>query len=185
MTSLGRSVTLALVVAVGLPLVAAAQTAKPATPAQPAPSSEGSGQLPRGEARERNLRAYVELLRSDLRTQKVAVITELMQFSDADDMAFWPIYREYELELGRLNDGRLRLIETYAQTYTKMTPATANELMVKALDLEAQRTVLKQKYYGKLKTALSPITAARAVQIENQIQLLIDLQVAASLPVVQ
>jgi hypothetical protein len=66
-----------------------------------------------------------------------------------------------------------------------MTPTTANDLMVKALDLEAHRTALKQKYYGKLKTALSPITAARAVQIENQIQLLIDLQIAASLPVVE
>ena len=184
MTSLGRSVMLALLVAVGLPLLAAAQ-AKPAVPAQPADASQGSNPLPRNEARERNLRAYAELLRSDLRTQKVAVITEMMQFSEKDDVAFWPIYREYELELSRLNDDRLRLIETYAKTYTKMTPTTANDLMVKALDLEAQRTALKQKYYGKLKTALSPITAARAVQIENQIQLLIDLQVAASLPVVE
>ena len=59
------------------------------------------------EARERNLRAYVELLRSDLRTQKVAVITEMMQFTEAEDAAFWPVYREYELELSRLNDERL------------------------------------------------------------------------------
>jgi hypothetical protein len=32
---------------------------------------------------------------------------------------------------------------------------------------------------------MSPITAAKAVQIENQIQLLLDLQIAASLPVIQ
>ena len=69
------------------------------------------------EARERNLRAYVELLRSDLRTQKVAVITEMMQFTEAEDAAFWPIYREYELELSRLNDERLAAIETYAKIY--------------------------------------------------------------------
>lgn len=185
MTSLGRLLTLALVVTVGLPLLAAAQSAKPATPAQPAASAEASAPLPRKEARERNLRAYVELLRSDLRTQKVAVITEMMQFTDADDAAFWPIYREYEVQLSRLNDDRLRLIETYANSYTKLTPTIANDLMSKALDLEAQRAALKQKYFGKLKTALSPITAAKAVQIENQIQLLIDLQVAASLPVIQ
>lgn len=191
MTRTGRSVMLALLVVVALSLVAVAQTAKPttpakpATPAQPAAAPLPSEQVPRTEARERNLRAYVELLRSDLRTQKVAVITELMQFSDADDRAFWPIYREYEVQLSRLNDDRLRLIENYADAYTKLTPTTANDLMVKALDLEAQRAALKQKYYGKLKTALSPITAAKAVQIENQIQLLIDLQVAASLPLVQ
>jgi hypothetical protein len=109
----------------------------------------------------------------------------MMQFSDADDAAFWPIYRDYEVQLSRLNDDRLRLIETYANTYTKLTPTIANDLMSKALDLEGQRAALKQKYFGRLKTALSPITAARAVQIENQIQLLIDLQIAASLPVIQ
>ena len=53
------------------------------------------------------------------------------------------------------------------------------------LDLEARRTALKQKYYAKVKAALSPIKAAQALQIENQIQLLVDLQVAASLPLVK
>jgi hypothetical protein len=190
-TRTGRLIVLALVMAVGVALLAAAQStkpaapAKPATPTQAAAASQPADPLPRTETRERNLRAYVELLRSDLRTQKVAVITELMQFTDADDAVFWPIYREYELDLSRLNDGRLRLIETYAKSYTKLTSTIANDLMVKALELEAQRTALKQKYYGKLKTVVSPVTAARAVQIENQIQLLIDLQIAASLPVAQ
>jgi len=141
--------------------------------------------LPRGEARERNLRAYTELLRSDLRTQKVAVITEMMQLTDAEDAAFWPIYREYETALGRVYDERLATIEAYAKAYGHLTAATADEIAVKALDQDARRVALKQKYYTKLKTALSPVRAAKALQIENQIQLLIDLQVAASLPVVQ
>jgi hypothetical protein len=49
--------------------------------------------------REANLRAYVELMRSDLRTEKVAIITEMMQFSEDEDARFWPIYREYETQL--------------------------------------------------------------------------------------
>jgi hypothetical protein len=149
----------------------AAQQARPPEP------------LPRDETRERNLRAYTQLLRSDLRTQKVAVITEMMQFTEAEDAAFWPVYRQYELDLSRLNDERLAAIETYAKSYTGMTAATADELALKVLDLEARRTALKQTYYARMKTGLSPLTAARALQIENQIELLIDLQVAASLPV--
>jgi hypothetical protein len=95
------------------------------------------------------------------------------------------VYREYETELARLNDERLRGIETYAKVYQNITAANANDLMTKALDLESRRVALKQKYFTKLKSVLSPLTAARALQVENQIQLLIDLQVAASLPVVQ
>jgi hypothetical protein len=163
----------AWILAGGVSVVAAAQTPPPAQ------------QLPDSEARERNLRAYTELLRSDLRTQKVAVITELMQFTETEDAAFWPIYREYELELTRLNDERLGAFQTYSKVYNQLTATTANELMVKVLDLESRRAALKQKFYGKLKSALSPLTAARVLQIENQIALLIDLQIAAALPVAQ
>jgi len=65
--------------------------------------------------RDENLSAYVELLRSDLRAQKVAVITEMMQFTDAEDAAFWPVYREYERDLTKINDERLALVKEYAQ----------------------------------------------------------------------
>jgi Cu/Ag efflux protein CusF len=166
-----RSVTLALALALALPLVASAQATQP------------SATLPTAEGRDRNLKAYVELLRSDVRTQKVAIITQVMALTEAEDKTFWPIYRQYELELSRLNDERLKLIERYAQTYEKLTDAIATELVTKALDIEARRTTLKKNYFDKLKGAMSPITAARALQVENQILLLLDLQIAASLPV--
>jgi len=162
-------------------VVFAVVVAAPCAAQQPAPAVA----LPREEARERNLSAYIELLRSDLRTQKVAVITELMQLTEAEDKVFWPIYREYEHETSRLNDDRLAAIETYAKVYDKLTPGTANELAVKSLDIEARRTAVKKAYYTKLAAAVSPMTAAKALQIENQIQLIVDLQVAASLPVLQ
>jgi hypothetical protein len=132
-----------------------------------------------------NLRAYVELLRSDLRGQKVAIITELLEFTEAEDAAFWPVFREYELELAKINDDRVSLIEEYARNYSKMTEPIADTLVVTALDLESRRTALKSKYYSRLKTTLSPKVAARVIQIEHQILLLMDLQIAASLPVVK
>ena len=53
----------------------------------------------------------------------------------------------------------------------------------RALALEAQRQALKGKYYEKVKTALSARTAMRFLQVEHQLLLLIDLQIAAALPV--
>lgn len=145
--------------------------------------AKSASEVTKDETRERNLRTYVELMRSDIRTQKVALITELMAFSEEEDAKFWPIYREYELELSRMYDDRIRLIETYGQSYAKLTDAQADDLAVKALDLEARRTALKQKYYSKLKSVLSPRLATKALHIEHQIELLVDLQVAAALPV--
>jgi hypothetical protein len=137
------------------------------------------------ETRETNLSAYVELLRSDLRTQKVAVITDVMQFSEADDAKFWPIYREYETELSKVNDDRIALIKEYANAYGRLTDEIADRLAHGALDLEARRNAVKAKYYERFKAALSAKTAARFLQVENQLLLILDLQIASSLPIAQ
>jgi hypothetical protein len=137
------------------------------------------------ETREANLRAYADLLRSDVRAQKSAILTELMEFSDSEEAKFWPVYREYETALARINDDRLALIKEYAANYATLTDAVADRLARGALDVEARRQDLKRRYYERFASVLSPKTAARFLQVENQILLLLDLQIAASLPLVQ
>jgi hypothetical protein len=152
-----------------------------------APSAMAQGTKPAApvDTREANLRAYVELLRSDVRFQKVAIITAIMQFTEDEDAKFWPVYREYEEALAKVNDDRLALIKEYAAAYENITDEVADRLARGALDLEARRHALKVQYYDRFKSVLSPKTAARFLQVENQILLIIDLQIAASLPVVQ
>ena len=130
-----------------------------------------------------NLSAYAELLRSDVRTLKVAILTEVMGFTEAEDSKFWPIYREYDVEMSALADERLRMIREYAAVYEKLTDETAAALATKAIDLEARRHAAKAKVYERVKAALSPRTALRFLQVEHQLQSLIDLQIAAALPV--
>lgn len=159
---------------------AQAQTTKSQAPtaqgqAQPSQSSE--------QAKALNLSAYAELLRSDIRAQKVAIITEVMGFTEGEDTAFWPIYREYDLEMAKLGDERVALIADYAKNYGALTNDVADRLATKALELEARRQELKGQVYQKVKKALSPLTAARFLQVENQLLLLVDLQIASSLPV--
>jgi hypothetical protein len=130
-----------------------------------------------------NLSAYAELLRSDVRTLKIAIITEVMGFTEAEDQAFWPIYREYDGEMSKLGDERIGMIRDYAAAFDTLTDERAAVLAAKALDLETRRNAAKAKVYDRVKTALSPRTALRFLQVEHQLQLLIDLQIAAALPV--
>ena len=163
----GTALTLVLCLS---PLLALAQGTKVATP---------------DDTREANLRAYVELLRSDLRSQRIAIITELMGFTEAEDTNFWPVYRDYETELAKLNDERMALIKEYAANYETLTDEVADRLARGVLDLEARRAALKARYYDRFKAVLSPKAAARFLQVENQMLLILDLQIAASLPIVQ
>jgi hypothetical protein len=137
------------------------------------------------DARSLNLTAYAELLRSDVRAEKVAILTEVMQFTEAEDKVFWPIHREYEAEMAGLGDERVALIAEYARSYSTMTDAVAQALATRALDLEAKRHAVKAKYYERFAKALTPRTSLRFLQVEHQLQLIIDLQISAALPIVK
>lgn len=130
-----------------------------------------------------NLSTYSELLRSDIRAQKVAILTEVMGFTEKEDAAFWPIYREYDVEMAKLGDERVALIAEYADAYSKLTDAVADKLASRALNLESRRQAAKAKCYERVKAAMSPRTALRFLQVEHQLQQLIDLQISALLPV--
>jgi hypothetical protein len=130
-----------------------------------------------------NLTAYAELLRSDLRTQKVAIITEVVGFTEAEDKAFWPIYRQYDAEMSKLGDERVALISDYSKNYANLTDDAADKLARGALDLQAKRQAVSAKYYDQIAKAIPPKTALRAWQVEHQLQLLVDLQIASALPI--
>lgn len=135
-------------------------------------------------ARGQDVDSYIELLRADVRAEKVAILGQAMDLSEEEASAFWPIQREYEVELAKLYDERVALIKAYAESYESMSDEKAGELAEWLLSLEKQRTTLKEKYFEKLSKDISPIVAARFLQIDNQINMLIDLQIAASIPLI-
>lgn len=133
---------------------------------------------------EKNISAYIELMRRDLRKEKAQVMGAVMQLDAQEAAAFWPIYKDYDADLEKHYDGVMRLIKDYAANYFSMTPEAADGLALRLLDLEQSRQDLKRKYYLRFKGALNAITAARFLQVENQIEKVIDLQIAAELPVI-
>jgi hypothetical protein len=132
-----------------------------------------------------NLSTYAELLRADVRAQKVAILTEVMGFTAEEDAKFWPIYRDYDGEMSALGDERVALIADYARSYESLTDADASRLAAKATELDGKRQAARARCYEKVRAALPPKTALRFMQVEHQLQLIIDLQIAASLPVAQ
>jgi hypothetical protein len=131
-----------------------------------------------------NIQAYIDLLRADVRQQKAEMMGAVMELSAADAAKFWPIYEEYDSELAKLNDLRVANIQEYASTYDQMTDEKADELIKNGLSYRKQRYELLAKYYDRVRQALGGITAARFIQVEDQLLLLIDLQIDSSLPVV-
>ena len=134
---------------------------------------------------ETNIQAYADLLRQDVRAQKMTIITQMMGFTPDEASRFWPVYAEYDRELTGIGEDKVSLITDYAENYGAMTDAKAAELVGRALDLEARRTALKRQYFERFQEVLGAVAAARFIQVENQLLMIIDLQIASNLPIVQ
>jgi hypothetical protein len=140
---------------------------------------------PAKSTQDKNVQEYIELLRSDVRQQKAQIMGAVLELNADDAAKFWPIYSEYDAESTKLNNVRLANIQEYARNYEQMTDAKADELIQNALEYRKRRAELLAKYYGRVKASLGSIQAARVLQIEDQMLMIIDLQIASTLPIVK
>lgn len=154
------------------------------TPVKSQPAQAPKNQPALLTDQEKNIRAYIELLRSDTRKDKAQIVGAVMQLDAEEAAKFWPVYKEFEKEYTVFGDSVLALIKNYAQNYDSMTEQVADQLATRLLQLEQERNDLKRKYYQRFKTALNSITATRFLQIENQLERIVDLQIASELPVI-
>jgi hypothetical protein len=127
----------------------------------------------------------ITLLRSDLQTQRTAVVTDEMKLTDDQGKVFWPLYREYANKQQVIGDQRVSLIKDYANSYSTIDDATADGLAKRQLKFEQDRLQLQSSYYPKFKKAVGAKQAAKFLQIDNRLNMLIDLQLASSIPILQ
>ncbi len=137
---------------------------------------------PANKTQDQNIQEYIELLRSNVRQEKAQIMGAVMQLDASEAAKFWPIYNEYDTELAKLSKLRSDNILDYAASYDTLTDAKADELMKKAIEYQRQRTDLLLKYYERMRGAVGSVTAARFMQVEHQLLLIIDLQIASNLP---
>ena len=129
--------------------------------------------------------AYIELLRSDVRAEKVAIVTEVMEFTDAEAGRFWPVYRAYDHQLQMIVDDRIKMIKEFAANYGTYDDRMAKKIAEDALRLESRRTNLKRKFFPRFEKAVGAKRAAQFFQLERQLNLLIELQIASQLPLIE
>jgi hypothetical protein len=127
----------------------------------------------------------IELLRKDIRSQKKQIIAANMPLTDTEAQKFWPVYDQYTAELVKINNDKYALIQEYAQSYGNMTDAQADNWSTRALKLDADVAALRQKYWPNFRAVLPAKKAALYEQIERRAQMLIDIQLASQIPLLQ
>lgn len=124
----------------------------------------------------------IELLRSDLQSNKKAVVAESMELTSEQSDKFWPIYNEFQFEVTKLGDKKIAIIKEYAENYDQLTNEVAENLIDQSFDLEEDRLSLNKKYYKKVSKALDAKHAGKFIQLLNRMNMLIDIQLSAEIP---
>jgi hypothetical protein len=127
----------------------------------------------------------VDLMRKDIRSQKKQIIAANLQLTDAEAMKFWPIYDQYTAELVKVNDAKYGAIKEYAANYSTLTDEHALALTRNLLTVDQQVAQLRLKYAPLVSGVLSGKKTALFFQIDRRLVMLIDLQLAAAVPLIQ
>src|SRR5258705_13255207 len=96
----------------------------------------------------------IQLVRSDVQADKNDIIAHTMQFTDAESVAFWPVYRDYAHDQQVIGDQRVQLIKDYALNYDSMDDTKAKDMVQRMINIEDKTLNLREDYWPKFMKAL-------------------------------
>jgi len=127
----------------------------------------------------------IQLLRKDIRSQKKQLIAANLKLTDAESEKFWPVYDQYTADLVKINDQKYTLVKEYADNWGTMTDDQALSYIKRWLAVDEQVSALRSKYVPIVNKALPGKKTATFFQLERRVQMMIDIQLASQLPLVQ
>lgn len=127
---------------------------------------------------------------SDEATLTYQVLTEewdsliggVLDLSDEEAAAFWPVYREYKAARGELLKERIDLIDMFLAGYDTMGEDTARGLLDTSFEIDAKELGLKREYAKKFDEVLPLNKVVRLFQAENKLETTMMMEVAKDVP---
>lgn len=130
-------------------------------------------------------RDVIELIKSQLSTQRQALVAENLSLTAEESEIFWPLYREFQTARGPLIDRRINLLRDFRDNFDGLSEEQAAGIIDGWLSLENDIVKLRKKHVKKFRKALSEKTTLRYFQVENKLDAIIDYDLARVVPLAQ
>ena len=127
----------------------------------------------------------MDSLREQLRNDKRAVVASVLELTESESKAFWPVYNAYQSDMVAHYDRLLKLLETYAKNYETLSDETATSLLKQYLALERDHVALLTAYLPRFQKVLPPRKVAKLYQVENKARALVNYELARGIPLVK
>jgi hypothetical protein len=166
-----------LLIALGLAVSVAGGVAaqQPAAPAQPGASAPQ-------EADQEDLTSDLALTRASIQLRRQAIVTAVMDLAPKEAEAFWPLYREYRMEMAKVGDRVSKLLVQYSEQYDTLTDDQAAAIMKEWLGVEKAKNNVKSKYVSRFQKILPARKVMRFFQADNKLDAMLNAQLASIVP---
>jgi Spy/CpxP family protein refolding chaperone len=125
------------------------------------------------------------LMRQDIRSKKKQLIAQNLKLTDTEATKFWPIYDQYTAELVKTNNKKYATIQEYADKFGTLTDEQATTLMRQWMEVDVSAAQLRAKYLPIVSQAIGGKKGATFAQLDRRVSLMIELQLASQVPLVQ
>ena len=126
----------------------------------------------------------IQLLRQNIQAQRKQITAANMTLTPDEATKFWPLYDQYRQAASKNGDERWALIQDYAKNYSTMTDAQAQDYIKREAANEQNVIALRMKYVPMFEKVISPKKTALFCQIDHRVDLMIQLQLASLIPMV-
>ena len=126
----------------------------------------------------------LEVARGALQADRQAVVTEVMQFTEAEAKAFCPLYHRYRTDMETVGDRVKQLVLDYAGLYPDVPDERARKMLKELAKLEKKQLSTRESYLKKIARVLPAAKTLRFAQVESRLDLAVRLDVATHIPLV-
>jgi len=124
----------------------------------------------------------IEVARSVVTADRKAVVVKEMELTEAEGKDFWPLYHEYRTEMGKITDDLMNLVLEYAKLYPNVPEEKAKQMLTTYTSVQQRQVDKRTAYLKKFSKVLPAAKALRFAQVETRLDLLVQLNLAARIP---
>jgi hypothetical protein len=120
----------------------------------------------------------IQLLKSNIRSQKKQIVAANLDLTDAESEKFWPVYNRYAEDLAKIYDNKIALFQEYLENHDSMSGEQAESYLRRRPAVEEDIMQVRLKYLPEFRKVLTGRETTRFYQIDWRLDLMINLQLA-------
>lgn len=124
----------------------------------------------------------IALTRAEIQKARQEFVAKAMALTEDEALLFWPVYRDYRVEMARLGDRLVKVIQEFSTSNATLGDEQARRLLDETLDIEGDQIAVRKRYVGAMSKVLPAPKVTRFFQIENKLDAIVRYDLARAIP---